>query len=209
MTSADALPRRRFLQAGGAAAAAALLAACGGGSAGQGDATGPTTTTEPRATDQDQVVLRTATSLELLLIQVYEQAVAAGVLGEDGTATAELLLSHHQAHARAFQQETLKAGGQPVEAPNRVLSQAIGGRLAFQDEGQVWSLARELEQVAVATYTDAVGSLQTAELNVILLGAAGADGRHLAILGPLVGQPSVAASGFAGTDGALSPGTGL
>ena len=206
--SARPVSRRRFLQAGVASAAVATLAACGGGN-GSGGATVATTTTEPRATDRDQVLLRTATSIELVLVNVYEQAVASGVLSEANRPTAELFLAHHQAHARTFQNETLKAGGEPVDEPNRSVAQAIEGRLAFATEADALNLAYELEQIAEATYVAAAGTLQTTELNEIVLSIAGIDARHLAVLGPLTGKPQVPASGFAPASGGVAAGTGL
>lgn len=201
--------RRRFLKAGAASAfAAAVLAACGGSSDDAGSAVA-TTTTEPRATDKDEVVLRTATSLALAIAGVYERAIASGVLSEGGKVVAELFLKHHQNHAKVFQNETLKAGGKPVSGPNSAVTQAISGRLAFASEADAMNLAYELEQTAVATYVAAAGTLQTTELNEVVLGAAGVDGRHLAVIGPLVGKPQVAASGFAPTTGGVAPGTGL
>lgn len=207
-TEAGGLDRRRFLKAGAASAvAAAVLAACGG-SSDSGPAVA-TTTTEPRATDKDEVMLRTATSLELAIASVYEAAVGSGVLSEGGKAAAELFLKHHQNHAKVFQNETLKAGGEPVLTPNAAVTQAFSGRLAFGSEADAMNLAYELEQTAVATYVGAAGTLQTAALNEILLSVAGVDGRHLAVIGPLVGKPQVAASGFAPATGGLAAGTGL
>lgn len=209
VTASDHLSRRRFLQAGvTSAAAATILAACGGGS-GDDQAVVATTTTEPRATDKDEVLLRTATSLELVLVNVYEQALASGVLSEANRPTAELFLAHHKAHAETFQNETLKAGGEPVTEPNRSVSQAIEGRLAFGSEADALNLAYELEQTAQATYVGAAGTLQTTELNAIILSVAGIDGRHLAVLGGLTGKPQVAPSGFAPATGGLEPGAGL
>lgn len=202
--------RRRFLQTGATSAvAAAVLAACGGSSGGGDGAAVATTTTEPRATDKDEVMLRTATSLELAIASVYQEALARGVLSEGGTAAAELFLKHHQRHAQVFQNETLKAGGEPVTAPNSAVTQAFGGRLAFGSEADAMNLAYELEQTALATYVGAAGTLQTTQLNELLLSVAGVDARHLAVIGPLVGKPQVPPSGFAPTAGGLASGTGL
>lgn len=204
------LSRRRLLHAGiTGAAATAVLAACGGSSGSGDQAAVATTTTEPRATGEDQVTLRTATSLELLLVQVYEQVLASGVLSESGTATAELFLEHHERHAALFHNESLKAGGEPVTAPNAVVSQSISARLALGSEADAMNLAYDLEQIARSTYVGAAGDLQTVELNEVLLSVAGIDGRHLAVLGAITGRPQVDPSGFAGTEGGLTPGTGL
>ena len=78
-----------------------------------------------------------------------------------------------------------------------------------QRRGSALRLAYNLEQSAAATYQAAVGNVDNLELNVALMSVGGVEARHVVVLGGLVDQPQVPASGFAATDKAVAPGTGL
>ena len=86
------LARRRFLRIGGfSVLGAAVLAACGG-PGDQGSVpvagTGATTTSAPPRVVNDAVILRTASSLEFSVIEVYDLALDSGLIPDAAMADA-------------------------------------------------------------------------------------------------------------------------
>ena len=204
------LERRGFFRIGGlAVASGAILAACGTKSKNATTA-GPTTTTLV-VSQKDQVVLRTASSLEEVAVAVYKKALDAGLFKTPAVAdAAKVFQAQHAAHSALFQAETVKAGGAPYAQANTAVLTAVGPQLAaLSDEAGALRLAYDLEQAAAATYQAAVGNVDDHQLNVAFMSVGGVEARHVAVLGGLVNQPQVSASGFAVPDKAVAPGTGL
>jgi hypothetical protein len=112
--------RRRFLQAGAATAVgAAALAACStedNPTARIG--TVPTTTTLPPAEVTDVTLLRTSTSLEHLLVSVYETVAEQNLLSGTQAAIAAKMLAEHQTNADTFADLTTEAGGEVYACAN-------------------------------------------------------------------------------------------
>jgi hypothetical protein len=208
MKTTDAFTDRRSLLVFGAAAAgAALLAACGNAKDST-DTEPPTTTTPPSA--RDIALLRTASSIAELEVSVYQRAIDGGFLKTGGLAdTAKVLLAQHKAHAALFEGETTKANGKAFTQPNPVLAQQYKARIdALADEGAFLRLAYDLSTQAAATLQAALGNVDDAALNVVVMSVAGVEARHTALLGPMINQP-VAQAAFAATDKAVAPGTGV
>jgi predicted glycoside hydrolase/deacetylase ChbG (UPF0249 family) len=76
------------------------------------------------------------------------------------------------------------------------------------DEGAFLRLAYDLSTQAAATLQAALGNVDDAALNVVVMSVAGVEARHTALLGPMINQP-VAQAAFAATDKAVAPGTGV
>jgi hypothetical protein len=120
------LARRRFLRIGGfSVLGAAVLAACGGPGE-QGSVpvagTGGTTTSAPPRVVSDAVILRTASSLEFSVIEVYDLALGSGLISDAAMAdAARTFRDQHQEHAELFISLTREAGGTPFEEPNPVV----------------------------------------------------------------------------------------
>jgi hypothetical protein len=201
------MDRRSLLLAGAAAAGAALLAACG--NANDSTSTEPPSTTVAKS-QRDIAVLRTASSIAELEAATYQRALDGNLLKTAGLSdAAKVLLAEHKAHAALFEGETTKAGGQPFTQPNPALMQQYKPRLdAMTDEGSFLRLAFDLAQQAAASYQAAVGNVDDANLNVVLMSVAGVAARHAALIGPMINQP-VPTGSFATTDKAVTPGTGV
>lgn len=206
-THVPALPssRRAFLRTSGlAVVSAAALAACGGTDAAEEAAT--TTTGPPEPTPDDLTTLRTATSLENLLVQVYTRAIDGGLLTTPAVLdAAKLFKLQHQEHAELLLGATINADGEPYEDPNPVLLGQITPVIAsLRDERGVVQLLLDLEQQAVATYQASTGRFTATRFNETALAIGGVESRHTAVLAPIVGQPA-APKPFATPERAIAP----
>ena len=203
------LARRRFLRIGATSVgAAAVLAACGGGDDDEA-ATEPTTTTA-KPSPADVTVLRTASSLELVAVSVYDQAVKSGLVTTPAiTEAARTFMSQHKDHAAIFQALTKRLGGEPFTTPNPAVTTQLQPRVAaLKAERDVVALALELERSAAATYLGFVGNLVDESLNETVMSVGGVEARHATVLAGVLGENGVPAA-FATTTGAVAPGTGL
>jgi hypothetical protein len=112
--------RRRFLQAGAATAVgAAALAACStkdNPTARIG--TVPPTTGLPAADVTDVTLVRTSTSLEHLLVSVYDTVAEQNLLSGSQAAIAAKMRDQHQENAQTFADLTTEAGGEVYACPN-------------------------------------------------------------------------------------------
>jgi len=186
--------RRRFLVAGGGGlAATAVLAACGdddtpsgAGGASAGTAAPSTTMGQGESGDTDLVVARTAASLELFAVSVYDTAIesadALGIEAQVGAA-AQLFRDQHQQHADAFNAAAVQLGGEEFTEPNPTAQEAFADTIGgLSDQAGVLSFAYDLEEIASQTYQSAVGLLSTAELRQTTMSIGGVEARHQSIL---------------------------
>jgi rubrerythrin len=203
------LARRRFLRIGATAVAAtAVLAACG-----DDDTPGAaetTSTTEKAAAAGDLTTLRTASSLELVAVATYDQAIKAGKLTTPTVLeAARSFMRQHKEHAALFQGLTKKLGGQPYTEANPAVTERLAPRAAgLKSEQDVLALALEVERAAAATYLAAVGTFENVSLNEAIMSVGGVESRHAAVLATVLGQPAAPAA-FGSTAGAVAPGTGI
>ena len=208
----EVIDRRRLLATGGlSVVTATVLAACGGGGGdGGGEEAEEPKEEEEKASAQDLVLLRTASSLEVLAVQVYTQAAKAGVLKNKEIADAATLFrGHHNDHADLLQSLTKKYGGDAFEQPNPVVAQTLGPRIqAIRNDNDLVLLAIDLERAAAATYQAAVGQFQLTGLNQTAMSIGGAEARHVSILSSFVARPTFGGA-FATTEAAVAPGTGV
>ncbi len=211
------LNRRKFMQIGGlTVATAAVFAACGSddssetaddavdkaddeGSASGGD-----------ASESDIKILRTASSLEVLAVDVYQKAIDSGLVKTAAVGdAAKLFQSQHKEHAELFQGATKKLGGEPMEKANPVVLQSLMGPIAaLKDETGVLELALMLEQAAAATYQSTVGLFKDLSLNQAAMSVGGVEARHVAVLSSVLKKPA-APKAFQTKDGAVAAGTGV
>jgi rubrerythrin len=211
------LDRRRFLQVGGlTVATAAVFAACGSGGSGSsapGDTTTTTvadTTAATGSTATDIDILRTASSIEQLAVDVYQKAIDSGLLTTAAVAEAATLFqTHHKAHADLFKGATKKLGGTAFDKANPVVLKALQPQIdALKDEKGAVALALAVEQAATATYVSAAGAFHELSLNQATMSVGAVAARHVAVLAAVLGQPQVPKA-FATKDGAITPGTGV
>jgi hypothetical protein len=197
--------RRRFLTIGGmTVAASAVLAACGGSEEEQLPVTGTlppraeagatTTTTPEQGQESDVTLLRTAQSIEVLAVDVYQQALDSGLVTTPAVADAAALFQqHHRDHAEAVAQATTAAGGQPYDEPNAyLLETVITPALAVLDTQEaVVSLAYDLENLATQTYVYAAELLTTPLLRQAAMSIGAVEARHVSVLLAVQDQPPV------------------
>jgi hypothetical protein len=199
--------RRDALKLGGLTiSAAALVAACGTDRTGD-DTPGrvgyaPPITDPPDYSVDDAVLLRTASSLELTAIAVYEAILDTGALDDDLTTLVERLIENHQAIADEMGQLTESVGGVAWECTNEwymdrtitpILEAVAGSDDPLRD---ILNTAVALENIAAATHQTLTIDLDDADAAAATMAAATLESRHSAAI--------VAAA--RGPEGYVSPG---
>ncbi|HEV3364340.1 MAG TPA: ferritin-like domain-containing protein [Acidimicrobiia bacterium] len=191
--------RRRFMRLSGlAAVSGAVLAACGsddkkseGGSA---PPAGETATTAAGGNKTDQTIARTAASLEIFAVAVYDKAImnAAALKISDPVAKAAVLFKgQHDEHAKAFNAAAVQLGGQPYTDPNPTAAKAFEAQIAaLKTEQDVLKFAFALEQIAAQTYQGVGMKLSTPMLRQTAMTVGGVEARHMAILGHFIKPPT-------------------
>lgn len=192
--------RRSFVFGGVVLAGGALLAACGRKKS-QTPQSGAlpvvpssTTTTAPGSAATDMVLLRTAQSIEILAIDTYQKAIDSGLI-TDATAkqVAALFQSQHQDHSDALAEAIKAAGGTAVTARNEYLAANVVDKAvsALTDQKSVLVLAREVENVAAQTYTEAGGVFSTPALRRSGMSIGEIEARHVTVLNLALGYAPV------------------
>jgi ferritin-like protein len=192
--------RRRFMRLSGlAAVGGAVLAACGsddkkeGGSATETSAT-TATTAAAGGNKTDQTIARTAASLEVFAVAVYDKAImnAAALKISDTVAKAAVLFKgQHDEHAKAFNAAAVQLGGQPYTEPNPTAAKAFEAQIAaLKTEQDVLKFAFALEQIAAQTYQGVGMKLSTPMLRQTAMTVGGVEARHMAILGHFIKPPT-------------------
>ena len=210
--------RRKFLQIGGlTVATAAVFAACGSddeeGTSVAGDAGDSNTgegSADGKGSASDIKILRTASSLEVLAVDVYQKAIDSGLVKTAAVGdAAKLFQAQHKEHAELFEGATKKLGGEPFDKANPVVLQSLQPMIAaLRDEMGVLKLAYDLERAAAATYFSTVGAFTDLTLNQAAMSVGGVEARHVAILGSIV-APQTSPPAFLTKDGAVAAGTGV
>ena len=200
--------RRRFLTVGGTSVlAAAVFAACGS-STGSG-ASGATTTTSVAAASNDVAILRTASSIEHVMIDTYQKLIDSGLIKTVPVIDAvKLFQSHHKDHALLYENKTTDAGGRTYTQANPVIMQmTVTPRLALvRTEMDAVQLAYDLEKTAAATFESVVGSFQNRIYNATLMSIGGVEAEHVTLLSHALGRPNLTTDGaFQKTAGAIAP----
>jgi hypothetical protein len=207
--------RRRFMKLSGVAVAAGtLLAACGddkkedAGATTETTAASTATTAASGASKTDQTIARTAASLEIFAVAVYDKAImnAAALKISDPVAKAAVLFkSQHDEHAKAFNAAATQLGGQPYTEANPTAAKAFEAQIAaLKTEQDVLKFAFALEQIAAQTYQGVGMKLSTPALRQTAMTVGGVEARHMAILAHFITPPmTVPAVGFQPTDKAI------
>ena len=162
--------RRGFLLGAGVALGGLALAACGSSSksSSAGSTTTPTsgsaTTTGGGALTGDLAVVALAASLENLAVQTYAGGISAATAGKLGTVPpavvnfAQTVKSHHTQHAAAWNAVLAGANKPMVTGIDKTVNDAVVAPAFAKvtDVGGLATLALELENVAAATYLEAI-----------------------------------------------------
>jgi hypothetical protein len=185
--------RREALRLGGITLSlGAIVAACGDKRTGDSSpgrvGNAPAITAIPDYAVNDVVLLRTASSLELTAVDVYETAIGLGVF-EGATATlVDRIVANHTATAATMGELTVAAGGTAWTDTNPwIMERSITPILASIADSDdpardVMSLAVTLENLAASTHQTLVGLMSTGELRLAVAAASEQESRHSAAL---------------------------
>jgi hypothetical protein len=201
--SHDATPRfgrRDALKLGGlTVSVAALAAACGTDRTGD-DAPGrvgyaPPVTDPPDYPIDDAVLLRTASSLELTAVAVYEAVLETGLLEGDAVALVERLIEDHQMVADEMGQLTESVGGVGWECTNPwYMDRTVDPLLEAITNSDnpvrdIYNSAVALEDLAAATHQTLTVELTDADASAATIAAATLESRHAAAIVAAVRGP--------------------
>jgi len=197
--------RRDILRIGGfTVATAAVISACGEHERGQIGRVGavPTTAKLPDPVVTNVTLLRTASSLEHSVINVYSQVIGnSDLLDPKYDDMAKRFMDDHAGHAALFEQLTTQAGGTPWTCGNPKIDDVImnpvlnritkgadataaSKAIAPSDDPRrdVLNFAHGLETLAGATYQALVGLFSDAELRADAMTVGAREARHAALL---------------------------
>lgn len=197
--------RRDILRIGGfSVATAAVISACGEHDRGQVGRVGavPSTAKLPDAVVTNVTLLRTASSLEHSIINVYSQVIGhSDLLDPTFEEIAKRFMDDHQSHAALFEQLTIQSGGSPWKCGNPKIDDTImnpvldritkgtaatatSKAIAASDDPRrdVLNFAHGLESLAGATYQALVASFSDPELRADAMMVGAREARHAALL---------------------------
>lgn len=210
MSTPTPTTRRDALKVGGLAVSlGALIAACGENVGGSEEAgrvgNAPVVEPLPDLVVDDAVLLRTASSLELTAVAVYETA-----LGLDGAVpaglvpTVERLIENHNTIAAEMITLTEDVGGEAWDCPNDWFMERLVGPLveaigAHDDPelvtADVLAVANALESFAAASHQELAYATTLTDVRKAHAEAAALEARHAAVI----------AIATRGADGYISP----
>jgi rubrerythrin len=192
------LTRRRLLQVGGLGAGlSVLLGACGGddtesepGRVGYA----PPATPLPEVEVNDAVWLRTASSIEYTVLDVYQRATELGALDADAQSLIDRFVADHTEHIATVAELTAGAGGEAYECANAwyldrtvnpIFDQITGsesGEPAPSDDParDLLAVANAFESMTGAMYQQMVEALVDPELRREVMMIAAHEARHAA-----------------------------
>jgi hypothetical protein len=198
------LSRRRLLQVGGLGAGlGVLLAACGGDddteSAPGRVGYAPPATPLPTVEATDAVWLRTATSIEYTVLDVYQRITEIGALDSEAQALIDRFVADHTAHIATLTELTVDAGAEPYECVNAWYIERTVNPMFTQitgDEAQdippsddpardSLTVSNAFESMTGAMYQQMVESLMTVELRRDVMALGAQEARHAAAVAML------------------------
>jgi Ferritin-like domain len=160
---------------GGAAAVA--LASCGGGD--------PPPTTGPQP-GSGAALLGSLLALERAVIAAYEAS--AEVLRGDALRYARIVRAHEESHARFLEQAIRDLGGDPPPGRSAGEYERTFPHLGAQEDAL--RFLEDLEERQVRAYLEALADLPDEDLRLSIAGIGADEGRQLAVVRVLGGQPA-------------------
>jgi hypothetical protein len=165
------------------AAAAGGIAWAGG--AGAASAAGQT---------DDGAVMRSALSVELLVVFVYGRVLAGGTLGAAAAALARGILEHEAVHVRTVAAALTRLGvaappppRSVAEADRRLSARNASGRLTgVHTELDALRLLYDVESISIGAYYEALPKLTEPALVQVTAEIMGAEAQHASAIGGLL-----------------------
>ena len=185
--------RRDALKIGGlTVSVAALVAACGDGRTGD-EAPGrvgyaPPVTDPPDYPIDNAVLLRTASSLELTLVTIYESFLEIGVLDDEQSLLIEEFIESHLAIAAEMGELTEAIDGVPWECTNPWYMNRLVDPLLVAIQGSdnperdILNSVASLENIAAATHQTLTIDLTDPDASAATIAAATLESRHAAAI---------------------------
>lgn len=205
--------RRSFLVAGGVTAAAVAASPYLGKVAFAGASTSKSTSTSRavKGSNNDLKTAAFAASLEALAVGTYKAALDAatanklGPVPPAGANYVQTAISQHQAQLDKWNQVLEANGKSAVTEPNAKLKAKVDAQFAkVTDFGGAAKLARDLEEIAAATYLSAIPTLKSKDAITLASSINIIDMQHVAILNYVLGEYPVPDT-FAQTTKAATP----
>jgi len=201
--------RRGFLAGGGiVVVGGALLAACGSSSTKSATTAATTATGGGSSAPVDVQAGAMAASLENLAVFAYGAGISAATAGKLGTIPPAVVTfattakAQHQDHADAWNAIVSGAGYQKVTTTDPALTSTVQSDFAqVKDAGGLAKLALTLEDIAAATYLNAIGVLSSRQAISTAATIQPVEMQHAAILNFVLGTYPVP-NAFAMTTGA-------
>jgi hypothetical protein len=198
--------RRQLFRVGGLTVTlGALVAACSKSAEGEPGRVGyaPVPTALPTLEVNDAVYLRTATSIEEMILEVYGMITDSGELSEAPQAMLDRLIADHQAAVKETVRLTEQAGGEPYECPNawymdRIVEpifEHIAGdpeqdiEPTDQPEHDMLVVVNGMEQMAASMYQLMVELLTEREIRPAVMALGAQSARHGAAFALLIDPP--------------------
>ncbi len=191
----EGLSRRSFLTRTGLLAAGGLLVSAGGVAGastftGRGGSSVSQRLIAPlTSVPLDVRVAALAASLENLAVSTYSSALAAATAGKLGTVPSavatfvETAMTQHRDHSAAWNAVISSAGYRPITAPNAPLGKVVASAFAkVTNVAGVASLALTLEEIAAATYLEAIGVVSAHQAIETAATIQPVEMQHIAIL---------------------------
>ena len=177
--------RRTFVRLSGATllgGSGGLIAACGGGGKKPEETTVSTTQAQG-----DAAVLNAALELEHTAIAAYE--VGIGLLRGKAREQGREFLAHEREHAAALARAISDLGVQPFKPRPR--SSYTAGFPPLRSAADFLSFALDVENTAVAAYSDSLAALNTDPLRQEVASIMTVEAAHMAVVLGLLGRPQV------------------
>lgn len=185
------MERRQFLQWGAATIiGTAVLGACtdgGNGTGAPGQPAPTTATTTPGGTGPtDLTLVRTAASLEAVLIAAHEQLAKSPLLTSSTLRTlSDVFVLHHTQHLAALNGVITAAAGQPITDPNPTIDKTIvqPAFAAARTQDDLVHLVFTLEDATAQTYAYAAGAMTRPDLRSTAMTIGGIEAEHRVLVG--------------------------
>jgi hypothetical protein len=192
------LGRREALRIGGLGVSLAAIAAACGSDRGGDTAPGrvgyaPTPEPLPSLPVDDPVYLRTSSSVEATVVDVYNEMLEGGQLSGDVATVVGELVTRHEELIEQLATATEEAGGTPWTCANpwmveRLIEPVMETISNSDDQGRdLLNLAISLENLAAATHQSFTRLLDVPDLRPVTASASAVDSRNSATLVILTG----------------------